>query len=949
MKIARARTYGTVGAFSVSALVIGLLITNCTTTVEAQSSPEVQIQASQYATEFKLDRGSVGLWQSLKKLQTRASLMMITAHPDDEDGGMLTYESRGRGTRASLLCLNRGEGGANVMSDDYFDALGLVRTEELLAAGRYYGVSQYWSSVIDYGFSKYKDEAFDKWGRDRFLSDTVRAIRLVRPLVLTSVFIGGPTDGHGHHQTVGQITQEVFALAGDPNAFPEHFEEGLKPWAPIKTYGRVSSALLEGTMDERGLFNREVQQWQEVGAHNYLDKEFVAGAVPATVEVPSGTYDPVLGQNYLQIAREGLGLQKCQTGGASVPPSGNFKVPYHRFGSRVSSGEKEESYFDGIDISLAGIAGLAGDGDAGFLNQGLAEISGLVERAMGQFSLAQPEQVAPMLAAGLKATNALIDRVAGSSFSGQAKYDVTHELRVKQVQFNTAIIQALGLSMQATVAPDTPQDPRMAAFRGTPPSFAIAIPGQQFGVKVHINNQSNIPVQVQGIAVEASEDRGWRVRQDGRTAGDLVNNQPIDARFSVRVPPNPTFTRPYFTRSNIEQAFYEVNDKRYMNLTHRPYPLEAWVDISYEGVGVRLGQVVQAVKRITGPGTVFEPLLVGPAIAVSIAPHAGVVPLESESFHVTATVHSNVKGPAKGTVRLELPQGWSSNPETVEFSTARDGEDQSVEFEVTPGSLEAKQYEVIAVARYGGREFKEGYKTIGYLGLRPYKLYRPSTYTTTGVDVKVAPGLTVGYIMGSGDEVPDSLENLGIKVTFLAEQDLASSDLNRFDVILLGVRTYATRPELATCNGRLLEYVEKGGVMIVQYNTPEFNNNYGPYPYEMTRRPEEVTDEHSKVEILIPDHPVLNWPNRITEKDFEHWVEERGSKWMNTWDDRYQALLETHDPNQAPQKGGFLYTKHGEGVWVYAAYAFYRQLPHGVPGAYRLFANLVSIPQNPNR
>ena len=253
-----------------------------------------------------------------------------------------------------------------------------------------------------------------------------------------------------------------------------------------------------------------------------------------------------------------------------------------------------------------------------------------------------------------------------------------------------------------------------------------------------------------------------------------------------------------------------------------------------------------------------------------------------------------------------------------------------------------------ADAVYNGHEYKQGYRAVGYPGLRPVFLYRPATYHTTGVNVKVAPGLNVGYIMGAGDDVPESLQNLGIKVHFLTAQDLASGDLSRYDVILLGVRTYAVREDLRTYNSRILDYVKNGGVVVVQYNTPEFDHDYGPYPYSMTRNPEEVTNEVSKMEILKPDNPVFTWPNKITTSDFNGWVEERGSKFMKTWDPHYESLLETHDAGQAPQKGGLLYARYGKGIYVYNAYAFYRELPAGVPGAYRIFANLVSLPKNPN-
>lgn len=925
----------------------GTLGTSLSVPADGPFSPETSIQPGTWGMEFPLDRGSVGLWQTLKKLHTRASVMMVTAHPDDEDGGMLAYESRGRGTRASLLCVTRGEGGANVMSHDYFDALGLVRTEELLAADRYYGVDQYWTRVIDYGFSKTKEEALEKWGHDRLLYDAVRAVRLVRPLVITSVFIGGATDGHGNHQTVGQLAQEVFVAAADPNAFPDQIKEGLLPWAPAKTYGRVPFYLMEGKVDPKGLYNYATGKWEPAGSYNYIDKKWTPGALQTNVEIPEGDYDPVLGLNYVQIAREGLGLQKCQTGGTTIPQSGEIKVAYHRFGSRVNSGARETSYFDGIDVSLGGIAGLAGSADAGFLKQDLAQINSLVEKAMQDFSAQQPERVAPTLASGLKATDALIAQVAASSLPDQAKYDITRELKAKAVQFNTALGQALGLTMQATVAPDTPVDPRFAAFMGTPETFQVAIPGQQFSVNLHINNQSSVPVQFVKAWLQNAEGEPWSSSMEGRAPTALAANKPADLRFKVGVPAKTVYTRPYYTRPNIEQAYYDIIDARWLNLSQRPYPLAAWVDLTFEGAPIRVGQVVQAVQRITGPGTVLYPLVTGPAISVTISPRLGVVPLGAKSFDLTVSIHSNVKGPAKGELRLQLPQGWNSTPQTAPFSTARDGEDQSVTFQVQPSGLQEKEYKITAVASCSGQEYKEGYDTAGYIGLRPYNLYQPSTYGTSGVEVKVAPSLTVGYIMGSGDEVPESVENLGIKVNFLSDQDIAGGDLAKYKVILLGVRTYAARPVLKTYNGWLLDYVKNGGVLIVQYNTQEFDQNFGPYPYQMTQNAEEVTYEDSPVQILAPENPVFNWPNKITLKDFQGWVEERGSKFMTTWDSHYQALLETHDPNQEPQKGGFLYTQYGKGVYIYCAYAFYRQLPEGVPGAYRLFANLVSLPDNP--
>lgn len=885
-----------------AALTIGMLA--------AQSPYATSLAPSTAAQEIPANRGAAALWQSLKKLHTRASLMMITAHPDDEDGGMLTYESRGRGTRVALLTLNRGEGGANVMSPDYFDALGLVRTQELLKAGEYYGVDQYWTRVIDYGFSKTKAESISRWTHDRVLYDVVRVVRMVRPLVITSVFIGGPSDGHGNHQTAGAMAQEVFKAAGDPNVFPDQIRAGLRPWTPLKDYARTPWMGRSGVQ------------------------------LSSNVEVPQGMYDPLLGASYAQIAREGLGFQKSQNGGPSIPKAGKITSTYHRFGAVVAAKEKEASFFDGIDTSLAGMASLAQGGDAQFLKDGLSRINGAVEDAIAKFSAANPERCAPALAAGLKATIALLDQVARSGLSDDSKYGLRDELEIKRAQFNNAIASALGLSVSATVAPEREPSPLMAMFMGDPETFRVVIPGQTFGVKIHVVNQSNVPVKLLQTSV------GTQQQSQG---GEISGNKPVDVKVSVTVPSDTPYTRPYFSRPNIEQSFYDIADERYLNLPATPYPHVAHANFVYEGAPVQLSAVVQSVKRVTGLGAVLEPLVAGPAIGVAIAPHSGIVPLDAKSFPVSVALHSNVKGAANGSVRLDLPPGWKSEPASAPYTMSVDGEDRSVTFTVTPSNLSEKTYEITAVAEYGGKQYREGYSIAGYPGLRPSYLYRPSVYRTTGVDVKIAPGLKIGYIMGSGDDVPASLEHLGIKVSFLAPADVAGGDLGHYDAILLGVRAYAARPELATYNARLLDYVKNGGVMIAQYNTPEFDRNFGPYPYTMGNNPEEVTDEASKVEILAPSNPIFNWPNKIAAKDFEGWVEERGSKWLRAWDPKYEALLETHDENQEPQKGGLLYAKYGKGVWIYNAYAFYRQLPEGVPGAFRIFANMISLPKNPAR
>ena len=911
------------------------------------------------------NRGSAAISVVLQQLHTRASMLMVTAHPDDEDGATLAYTSRTLGAHVGLLTLNRGEGGANEMSADLWDALGLVRTEELLQADRYYCATQYFTTATDYGFSKALDEAIQKWGNDRVFADVVRVVRLTRPLVITSVFVGGPSDGHGNHAAAGMWAQMVFNAAGDPTAFPDQIKEGLRPWNPLKEYARVPASLSQGNISPKGLYDYATHHWAPAGVQNYISGKFEPGAVSTTIQIPTGTYSTANGLSMQQISRIGLGFQKSQNGGAQIPPAGPASSAYHRFGSRITAGDEEKSFFDGIDISIQGIASLAGNQEHAFLTQGLETINGLVEQAIKIYSVADPSAIAHLLAQGLKATNSLVDQVNGSSLSADAKYDVVHELKVKQTQFNDALALSLGLSLAANVTNEPPPPPaarnnaapgndeeRAAVARlrargsADGPTFPMAIPGQRFPVIVRLANGGPAAVKIDTVSIELEGGDGSSVRSQDKDSGQLNGGGTFNAFFEVTIPENAHYTRPYFDHS-AEQPYYDVHDTRHRNMPLAPYPLQAQMVATFNDVQIRLTEVVQTVQREVGPGTVYNPLPIGPAISVAMLQSAGIAPLGQTAFSVSVRIHNNVNGPAQGSIHLDLPSGWKSQPSSDTFSFAQNGQEQLVTFSVTPGQLTEQTYKLTAVASYNNHDYKEGYLQVGYPGLRPYFLYSDATYQTTGTDVKMGKNLQVGYITGSGDDVPASLENLGIKVHYLAQEELASGDLAKYNVILVGVRAYAVRTDLRTYNERLMNYVKNGGTVVVQYQTPEFDHNFGPYPYSMTNDPEEVTDEASPMTFVDPSSPVFRWPNVIAAKDFTGWIEERGSKFMNTWDSQYQAPLETHDPGQDPQKGGLLIARYGTGVYVYTAYAFYRELPLGIPGAYRLFANLLSIPQNP--
>jgi LmbE family N-acetylglucosaminyl deacetylase len=884
-----------------------------------------RVRASVTEDPLPVNKGALALEQSLIKLRTRASLLMIVAHPDDEDGGMLTYESRGMGAHVAMLTLNRGEGGQNLMSGDFDDALGLVRTQELLAADRYMDVDQMFGTEVDFGFSKTKEEAFAKWTHERVLYDAVRAVRLFRPLVVTSVFVGGPTDGHGQHQVSGEIAQEVFEAAGDPKVFPEM---GLEPWSPLKVYGRTPFA----RVSDGKMYDYATNKSIPARFYNYVTKTWSNETPQANVVVHEGETSALLGMTYVQFARKGLALQKTQIGaGVRLAPAGAFDVSYHRYGSRVKTGETEQSFFDGVDVTLEGIATLAPSASE-WMRPALKAIDDHAASAAKVFSADAPERCAPELRDGLKALDALIAKVNASGLPAVEKTNVLHELRVKRVQFNDALVQALGLRVVA----------RMASGNANACTTALT-PGCTAHVPTKVVNEGKLPVKVVSDFISVT---GLKVGQERMWAADGTTVEPGKTLDSVLVQQflvENRMIRPYFSRKNSEQAYYDVSDST-LRLAPETPPETFWVRASYDGVPLLIGQVVLAPKSNNNDAD--QPMALIPPLSMAIRPAAGIIPLTEKSFTVDVTVRGDEQRGISGGVTLELPQGWSSEPQRVAFAFEHAGETKIISFRVTPSVLAETSYTLKAVAEtLDRRTTSEGFRAVGYQGLTRTNMYTAATYRTRGVDVKVAAGpdgrkLRVGYLPGTGDEVQASLENLGVHATTLTMDDVAAGRLSGYDVVVLGVRAYAANPGLAAANGRLLEYAKNGGVVIVQYNLGQFD--YGPYPYSLGAA-EKVVDETAAVQLLAPESPVLSWPNKISSKDFDGWVEERGHGFMESWDPQYQALLETHDPGQDPQKGGLLVAKTGKGVYVYVALALYRELPEGVPGAYRLFANLLSL------
>ncbi len=763
------------------------------------------------AQDWSLDLSAAGTDLALRRLQTDVRVLYITAHPDDEDAALLTALARGRAYRVALLTLSRGEGGANLAGPEMGDALGALRTEELLAANRYYGVEQFFTRAVDFGFSKRLDETFEHWPREEVLRDAVRVTRMFRPEIIIARFHGAARDGHGNHQAAGVIAREVWDAAADPARFPE----AGPAWKAQKLYRSVR------------------------------------GKEPRTLGVNTDIHDPLSGSSLRELAVTGYRQHRTQAMAAS-----DFQFR----GGPVS----------GLELVASRVGPVRNEDD-------IAEGPGFVSRPPIAWDARKPWEAAPQL------------------------------LRMRPVtaELSDAMRRVLGIRVEAVVDGER----------------TAVVPGESVTVQVSVRHYPQAGLKPVSTRLDAPS--GWTVTDVG--AG----------RFRLVVPDDARPTRPHW-QAEPGTGLYRIDRPE---IAHLPFPPpEVVAEYRYQVEGteftVRQPVQVQTLDPLYGPQR--RNLTVVPAVNLSVSPRVAVVPRDRRQ--VTVRVDARTASKTEGVVRLKLPPGWKATPAEAPLGS-------SAEFRVDVGP-EGGRIEAEAVA--GARRWTEGYEMAGYRGLEPHALYRPATVDVRAVDLKVAPGLRVGYIAGAGDSIPEALAQLGVPVQPLAEAELASADLARFHAIVVGVRASAVRPDFRANRERLLEYVRSGGHLIVQYQTWEFDSaQWGPWPYEVRREAEEVSEEKAAVTILDPEHPVLRWPNRITSADFDGWVEERGSKFMTTWDRRYTALLESHDRGQAPQKGGLVTTTHGSGRWTYAAYAFYRQLPAGVPGAWRLFANLLSAGRDP--
>ena len=801
--------------------------------------------------------GAAELAQTLDQLNTLGSLLMLGAHPDDENTAVIAYFARGRHMRTAYLSATRGEGGQNLIGAEQAELMGLIRTQELLAARRIDGGEQFFTRAIDFGFSKSPEEALEKWGREQVLSDMVRVIRRFRPDVIVSRFSPLLSSGHGQHTAVGKLSSVAFEAAGDPSRFPDQIQRGLRPWKAKRLYWNTLT------------FTRRMIEAES--------------ARKDRLRINVGQYDPVLGKSYAEIAGESRSLHRSQAMGTSQR-KGNTPA----FFAHIAGETAEKDLFEGIDTSWGRVPGAAA-------------VSRLLTKAREAYRPDRPEAILPLL---IDAYSALKD------LDG-------YWPEVKRPQLLKAIELAAGLWIDA------------AADRWD------ATPGNDVNLSLSVVNRSQHPftwtrTEVAGVAAGSNLE----------TAG-LAFNEAAGKQVSLRIPEFALYSEPEWLRRSSSGALYNIHDPRVIGMPQAPPVLEATFYLrtskSVE-LPFRRPVIYRWVDHARGERS--RSLQIVPGVAVSFAQLNMIFPSSAER-DVSVRLQSNVPD-ASGSATLEVPQGWRVSPASAPFAIKRSGQQITLRFELTPPANPSGG-EVVAKVEFGGKSISNGMQEISYPHIPIQMSYPKARMRVERADVQLL-SKRIGYIMGAGDKVPTALEQLGATVSLLSEGELVSADLSQFDAVVTGVRAVNTRQDLRAARQRLLEYVEAGGTLVVQYNTLSRRSRtqavLGPYPLTLSR--DRVSVEEAPVTFPSPDHPLLQAPNRITERDFEGWVQERGLYFMSEWDERYQPVLQCNDPGEPPRLGGMLYARYGKGVYIFTGYSWFRQLPAGVPGAYRIFANLVS-------
>ena len=859
------------------------------------------------AQPFASEDGRVELGLALRQLNSTGAFLMVTAHPDDENNALLARLAKGEGHRAVLLTATRGDGGQNEIGAELFDALAVLRTEELRAAHRLDGAEQYFTRAVDFGYSFSVEETLARWGHEEILGDIVRMIRTVRPDVIAALSPEGQGGGQ-HHQTSARLAREAYHAAADPGRFPEQIAEGLQPWQVRKFYFRAGFRFGFG----RG--RRGVRRQSEPG--------------PDLTTVDLGGYDPLLGTTYAEIGSRARSMHKCQGMSQLIalptgPAGGRYRLAETTIPGQTGAGET--SLFDGVETSIEALAGFAGATPPRDLTRALATLAGHAGDALRLFHAEGMDGARASVIAGLEGVRDLRARLGGMGLSDEARHEIDFRLDAKERQFERAGVLAYALRLDAFAAD------------------GVVTPGQPVDIALRVANRGSAGVAIREIRLSGLAD-------GAACAGEPVAGGGVFAcEIGARIPAGARPTGLHW--SHVEGAArYAFDPDVRFGLPFRPTPFRATFDVELGTTRVSVERPVTyryAEDLFTGEKRMA--LQVAPRFAVSMTPEIAIIPAGASggaaTREVRVTVTNTGPDPGEGEVQLELPAGWRATPQTARVPFSREDESRTVRFSISAEEAPAGEYRVGAFVEHAGQRYAEGYQVVEYAHTERRHIGRPAAGAFKIIDVAIAPDLLVGYVEGVGDAVPPAIEQLGAQIEFIDADDLAWGDLSRFDVIVTGVRAYERRQDLRANNARLLEYVEDGGTVIVQYNKFEFNQaQYGPYSAVVSR--DRVTDEQAPIRVLANDHPLFAWPNAIGAATWDDWVQERGLYFLGERDQRYADLVELEDTfeyNLGVKRGALVEAQPGRGRWIYVGLGLWRQLPAGTTGAYALLANLLSL------
>jgi LmbE family N-acetylglucosaminyl deacetylase len=935
------------------------------------------------------EQGHVALGLVLRHLANAGIFMHTTAHPDDENNGLLVMLNRGQGYRTALATATRGNGGQNEIGPEIFEALGVLRTGELAALHRFDGAEQYFTRAVDFGYSFGIDETFEKWGREEITADYVRLIRTIRPDVIVTLPPTGNAGGQ-HHMASAVITRDAYKLAGDPSKFPEQIKEGLHAWQPKKLY--------------------------HLAAFGFPGEPPPVGRV---IRVSSGGYDQLLGKTYNEIGSEARSMHKCQGMGQllSLPaPATAFAASYQLVETTLPAQmqKDETSLFEGVDSSVQSLAKFAGARAPKDLTDGLNVIASATQAAEKAFDSGNDEATLKPLQDGLFAVRVLRRSLRSMPIEDAGRFEIEFRLRQKESEFQQAVMLAHGIKIEA-LADD-----------------GVVVPGQPVKVNVIVGNRGTGDITVKNVKFEGFQGDPSTGSGQGTSCAMTAFNgggfffPGASRRPAAAEPPMPTVRKdqvahceptptipadarasePYWHRKG-EEGRYTFDADAPFGLPMRPSPFYVQVTLAIAG-GEEVIEGLPVLHRYEGDifsGEKRSELLVVPAFSVRVTPSVAIVPdsairstrtsarpdgralqgsasgrttqgsptsggrpsgrpapsgnpapavrvappadAPTADREIRVTVLNDTTGPADTSVKLVLPQGWSATPGEQPVKFARSDESQTVRFTVKPSSsVSAGEFHVKAVVSADGKEFARGFEVIEYPHIQRYHIYDEAEATLKVINVRTPSDLLIGYVMGVGDQVPPAIEQLGAKVQMLTADDLAWGDLSRFSAIVTGVRAYERRDDLRANNSRLLDYVFKGGTMIVQYNKFEFNDaQYGPYPAKVSAN--RITDENAPVQPVGGHSPLLTTPNEIGDAAWKNWVQERGTYFLaDDKDSRYHDVLQMEDNfpyNKGVKTGALVDAAYGKGHWVYVGLGLWRQLPVGTDGAYQILANLISL------